>query len=115
MPIGDGIVLRVGRYGPYVEAPGDGRQEPQRATVPDDVAPDELTVEKARELLETNADGGRVLGDDPATGRTDRGEAGRYGPYVTEVPPTRRAASQAARARRSRARRACSRTCRWRP
>ena len=60
-------------------------EEPRRASVPDDVAPDELTVEKARELLETNADGDRALGTDPDTGRTIVARNGRFGPYVTEV------------------------------
>ena len=83
--IGDGIVLRVGRYGPYLEVPGTDGEEPRRASVPDDVAPDELTVEKARELLETNADGDRELGVDPDTGRTVVARNGRFGPYVTEV------------------------------
>src|SRR4051794_18981446 len=83
--IGDGIVLRVGRYGPYLEAPGEDGGEPRRASVPDDVAPDELTVEKARELLETNADGERELGVEPDTGRTIVARNGRFGPYVTEV------------------------------
>jgi DNA topoisomerase-1 len=83
--IGDGIVLRVGRYGPYLEAPGADGDEPRRASVPEDVAPDELTVDKARELLETNADGERVLGTDPDTGRTVVARNGRFGPYVTEV------------------------------
>jgi DNA topoisomerase I len=82
--IGDGIVLRVGRYGPYLETVDDGA-EPRRASVPDDVAPDELTVEKARELLETNSDGDRELGVDPDTGRTVVARNGRFGPYVTEV------------------------------
>jgi len=83
--IGDGIVLRVGRYGPYLEAPGEDGGEPRRASVPDDVAPDELTVDRARELLETNADGDRELGTDPDTGRTVVARNGRFGPYVTEV------------------------------
>jgi DNA topoisomerase I len=83
--IGDGIVLRVGRYGPYLEAPGENGAEPRRASVPDDVAPDELTVAKARELLETNADGDRELGVDPDTGRTVVARNGRFGPYVTEI------------------------------
>jgi DNA topoisomerase-1 len=83
--IGDGMVLRVGRYGPYLEAPDADGGEPRRASVPDDVAPDELTVEKARELLETNADGDRELGVDPDTGRTVVARNGRFGPYVTEV------------------------------
>ena len=86
--IGDGITLRVGRYGPYLEAPGDGPDaEPRRASVPDDLAPDELTVDKARELLETQPDGDKVLGVDPATGTQIVARKGRYGPYVTEVLP----------------------------
>ncbi|WP_019135904.1 type I DNA topoisomerase [Cellulomonas massiliensis] len=86
--IGDGITLRVGRYGPYLEAPGDGPDaEPRRASVPDDLAPDELTVDKARELLETQPDGDKVLGVDPATGTQVVARKGRYGPYVTEVLP----------------------------
>jgi DNA topoisomerase I len=84
VPIGEGVVLRVGRYGPYVEVSGEDG-EPRRATVPDDVAPDELTVDKARELLTMGGDEGRVLGEDPATGRTIVVKAGRYGPYVTEL------------------------------
>ncbi|MGN6610426.1 MAG: type I DNA topoisomerase [Angustibacter sp.] len=84
VPLGEGVVLRVGRYGPYVEVPGEDG-EPRRATVPDDVPPDELTVERARELLTMGGDEGRVLGDDPASGRTIVVKAGRYGPYVTEL------------------------------
>ncbi len=100
IPIGDGIVVRVGRYGPYVEetipagvdpATGemaDGASEtPRRATINDDIAPDEMTPAKARELLEQSADDGRVLGQDPETGRDIVAKAGRYGPYVTEVLP----------------------------
>jgi len=87
--IGDGITLRVGRYGPYLEDPSvlgeDGN--PRRASVPDELAPDELTVEKARELLETQPDGDLVLGQDPTTGTTIVAKNGRFGPYVTEVLP----------------------------
>ncbi|NUS40911.1 MAG: DNA topoisomerase I, partial [Terrabacter sp.] len=100
IPIGDGMVVRVGRYGPYVEevAPAgvdletgevaDGADvsgNPRRATITDDIAPDEMTPEKARELLEVAADDGKVLGQDPETGRDIVARAGRYGPYVTEV------------------------------
>jgi DNA topoisomerase-1 len=85
VPIGEGITLRVGRYGPYLESPGDEGGEPRRAGVPDDVAPDELTPDKARELLETQPDGDRELGTDPETGRLVVARHGRYGPYVTEV------------------------------
>ncbi|MGL4176005.1 MAG: type I DNA topoisomerase, partial [Dermatophilaceae bacterium] len=103
--IGDGIVVRVGRYGPYVEEvvpPGvdpstgevtDGEAadaapaSPRRASIADDVAPDEMTPSMARELLDQAADDGRVLGRDPATGHEVVAKAGRYGPYVTEVLP----------------------------
>ncbi|QGQ20415.1 type I DNA topoisomerase [Cellulomonas sp. JZ18] len=86
--IGDGVVLRVGRYGPYLEVPGEGPDdEPRRASVPDDLAPDELTPAKARELLETQPDGDKVLGTDPSTGTQIVARNGRYGPYVTEVLP----------------------------
>lgn len=86
--VGDGITLRVGRYGPYLEAPGDGPDDdPKRASVPDDLAPDELTPAKARELLETQPEGDKVLGTDPATGTQVVARNGRYGPYVTEVLP----------------------------
>ncbi|MPV37568.1 type I DNA topoisomerase [Georgenia subflava] len=85
--IGGGITLRVGRYGPYLETAGTDGQEGRRASVPDEVAPDELTVDKARELLEKQADDGRELGTDPATGHTIIAKNGRFGPYVTEVLP----------------------------
>jgi DNA topoisomerase-1 len=55
--------------------------------VPDDLAPDELTAEKARELLETQPEGDLVLGTDPVTGTTIVAKNGRYGPYVTELLP----------------------------
>ena len=76
--LGNGIVLRVGRYGPYLERDG------QRANVPEDIVPDELTVEKAEELLAMPS-GDRELGPDPETGRQIVARTGRYGPYVTET------------------------------
>ncbi|WP_043497076.1 type I DNA topoisomerase [Georgenia sp. SUBG003] len=94
--VGDGITLRVGRYGPYLETAGADGEEGRRASVPDDVAPDELTVAKARELLERQADDGRELGVDPATGHTIIAKNGRFGPYVTEVLPEDDAAAEAA-------------------
>jgi DNA topoisomerase I len=84
VPLGDGIVLRVGRYGPYLETV-DENGEPRRASVPDDIAPDELTVDRARDLLESQADGDRELGVDPDTGRQVVARVGRFGPYVTEI------------------------------
>ena len=87
--IGEGITLRVGRYGPYLEDPSvlgeDGN--PRRASVPEDLAPDELTVERARALLDSEPEGDQVLGTDPTTGTTIVAKNGRYGPYVTELLP----------------------------
>jgi DNA topoisomerase-1 len=86
--LGEGIVLRVGRYGPYIEIPAaEAGGEVQRASVPDDVAPDELTVEKARELLASAGDADRELGVHPESNLTVVVKKGRYGPYVTEVLP----------------------------
>jgi DNA topoisomerase-1 len=80
IPIGvdsDGteLIVRVGRYGPYLQRGED------RASVPDDLAPDELTVERAEELLAAPK-GDRVLGNDPETGLPVVAKAGRFGPYV---------------------------------
>jgi len=75
---GSDIVVRVGRFGPYLER-GD-----LRASIPDDIAPDELTPTKAEELLSQPA-GERSLGRHPETGREIAVRDGRYGPYVTEV------------------------------
>ncbi|MCK6212442.1 type I DNA topoisomerase [Georgenia sp. EYE_87] len=94
--IGDGITLRVGRYGPYLETAATEGEEGKRASVPDDVAPDELTVDLARELLSRQADDGRELGTDPATGHTVIAKNGRFGPYVTEVLPDDDDAAEAA-------------------
>jgi DNA topoisomerase-1 len=80
LEIGEGIVLRVGRYGPYLERDG------LRASVPEELAPDELTLERAEELL-AQPSGDRELGTDPETGLPVVARTGRYGPYVTEVLP----------------------------
>ncbi|MFP5225172.1 MAG: type I DNA topoisomerase [Actinomycetota bacterium] len=82
IPIGedeDGrqVALRVGRYGPYVERGED------RASVPEELPPDELTLAKALELLSAGGDDGRLLGVDPETGLEVRARSGRYGPYFT--------------------------------
>ena len=83
-----GIDLRVGKYGPYLEGPGeDGSTAGKRANVPDDLPPDELTLEKAQELLANPAGEETELGEDPATGNRVVAKNGRYGPYVTEILP----------------------------
>lgn len=83
--IGDGIALRVGKYGPYLEREVDG--EKQTASVPDELAPDELTVAKAEELLANQGGDERVLGTHPVSGLEIVAKAGRFGPYLTEVLP----------------------------
>ncbi|MEU5220872.1 type I DNA topoisomerase [Streptomyces sp. NPDC020807] len=85
-PVGNGIVLRVGRYGPYVERGEKDAEGHQRADVPDDLAPDELTVEHAEELL-AKPSGDFELGTDPVSGNQIVAKDGRYGPYVTEILP----------------------------
>ncbi|MGI5339209.1 type I DNA topoisomerase [Streptomyces sp. CA-181903] len=85
-PVGDGIVLRVGRYGPYVERGEKDTEGHQRADVPEDLAPDELTVEYAEELF-ARPSGEYELGTDPESGHPIVAKDGRYGPYVTEVLP----------------------------
>jgi DNA topoisomerase I len=89
-PDGTEIVARTGRYGPYVQRGED------TASIPEDLPPDELTVERALELL-SQPKGDRVLGTDPETGLPVIAKAGRFGPYVQlgemvdgakEKPPT---------------------------
>jgi DNA topoisomerase-1 len=77
---GTDIVVRVGRYGPYLERDG------QRVNVPEGTAPDELTPERAAELFDQPS-GDVPLGTDPATGHQIVAKSGRFGPYVTEVLP----------------------------
>ncbi|MGH4007719.1 MAG: type I DNA topoisomerase, partial [Pseudonocardiaceae bacterium] len=81
---GRDVVVRVGRYGPYLERAVD--EQSQRANLPDDLPPDELTAEIAEKLFATPMEG-RSLGTDPVTGHEIVAKEGRYGPYVTEVLP----------------------------
>ncbi|AMM21773.1 DNA topoisomerase I [Frondihabitans sp. PAMC 28766] len=87
IPLGEGITLRIGRYGPYLEAPGDDPETPRRVNVPEDLAPDELTPAKARELMDAPVIGDRVLGVNPDSGKEVVVKDGRFGPYVTERTP----------------------------
>ncbi|WP_307846409.1 type I DNA topoisomerase [Actinospica durhamensis] len=85
-PIAEGIALRVGKYGPYIERYDAEGNSLGRANVPDGTLPDELTPELAEELL-ARPSGDRDLGTDPATGYQIVAKDGRYGPYVAEVLP----------------------------
>lgn len=85
-PVGNDIVLRVGRYGPYIERGEKDSENHQRADVQEDLAPDELSVELAEELL-AKPSGDFELGADPESGHQIIARDGRYGPYVTEVLP----------------------------
>ncbi|WP_090069877.1 type I DNA topoisomerase [Lentzea flaviverrucosa] len=78
------VVVRVGRFGPYLEREVDGAA--QRANVQDDLAPDELSAEIAEKLFSTPQEG-RSLGTDPVSGNEIVAKEGRFGPYVTEVLP----------------------------
>jgi len=72
---GEAIVVRVGRYGPYLQRGDD------RASIPEDLAPDELTVERAEELLAAPS-GDRSLGTDPDSDLVVLVRSGRFGPYI---------------------------------
>ena len=74
-PEGMEIVARAGRYGPYLQRGED------TASIPDQMAPDELTVDKSLELLSAPS-GDRDIGTDPETGLTVSLRTGRFGPYV---------------------------------
>ena len=82
------VVVRVGRYGPYIErvvgTTADGEPEYQRANLPESATPDEITLEMAEKLFAT-PQSGRELGVNPDNGRTIVAKEGRFGPYVTEL------------------------------
>ncbi|MCT8158173.1 type I DNA topoisomerase [Bifidobacterium polysaccharolyticum] len=94
--IGDGLQVRVGRYGPYLEdtADLDADGNPKRASLPPTMAPDELTVAAGHELIAANAGGPRQLGKDPQTGGRVEVRKGRFGPYVALISPEEEAAEQ---------------------
>jgi DNA topoisomerase-1 len=75
---GETVFVRVGRYGPYVQAGDEGA----RGSVPDGIAPDELTLERALQLLKDAARGDKVIGEHPQDGREIKLKTGRYGAYV---------------------------------
>ncbi|MFV2179598.1 type I DNA topoisomerase [Actinomadura sp. LOL_016] len=91
---GSDIMIRVGRYGPYLDRDGN------RVNIPEDIAPDELTAEKAEELF-AQPSGDRELGVDPATGHTIVAKSGRFGPYVTEILPEQAAPAEGEKKKRT--------------
>ena len=96
---GRAVNVRVGRYGPYIErivgTTAEGEPEFQRANLPEETTPDELTLEVAEKLFAT-PQGGRELGINPANGRMVVAKEGRFGPYVIEqVTDSERAGAEA--------------------
>jgi len=90
------VRVRIGRFGPFVQV---GEGGPGRtASLPDDIAPADLTVEKAMELVRAKAEGPRTLGVDPETGQNVYVMNGRYGAYVqlgeTPEPPAKKTRGQ---------------------
>ncbi|MGH3690006.1 MAG: type I DNA topoisomerase [Microbacterium sp.] len=87
--ITDTATLRFGKYGPYLEVadPANPEAKPRIVNVPEDLAPDELTSEKAQELIDAPVAGDRVLGENPENGKIVVVKDGRFGPYVQENDP----------------------------
>ena len=81
------INLRVGKYGPFLEVTDTDTGEVKNVNLPLELAPDELTPEKAQEIVDQPPVLDRVLGIDPVTGLEIMAKKGRFGPYVTEVFP----------------------------
>ena len=94
MTLTDDITLRIGKYGPYLEVASDEPdaadgtpQAPRRVNLPQGLAPDELTADKARELVDAPVVVDRVIGVNPETGKKVVAKDGRFGPYITELEP----------------------------
>jgi DNA topoisomerase-1 len=88
--IDEGVTLRIGKYGPYLEVAEPGAAEdatPRRVNLPPELAPDELTPAKAHELIDAPVQTDRVLGSNPDNGKLVLAKDGRFGPYVTEAEP----------------------------
>ena len=87
--ISDTITLRFGKYGPYLDAidPAEPDAPPRRVNIPEELAPDELTLEKAQELIDAPVAGNRVLGENPDNGKLIVVKDGRFGPYIEETDP----------------------------
>ncbi len=90
LPNLDGVEIRVGKFGPYVVENGNGNgDEATHASIPQDVAPADLTKDKIDELIHLQKNGPTSIGTDPATELPVYVLTGRFGPYVQlgETPP----------------------------
>ncbi len=90
IPLDERVTLRIGKYGPYLEVVEPDATEdakPRRVNIPDGLAPDELTLEKAYELIDAPVIVDRIIGVNPANGKQIVAKNGRYGPYVAELEP----------------------------
>ncbi|MEA9986940.1 type I DNA topoisomerase [Subtercola sp. RTI3] len=91
--LSDDITLRIGKYGPYLEVLEDVDTAtgevtpPRRVNIPPELAPDELTLAKAQELIDAPVVTDRVIGINPENGKSIVAKDGRFGPYVTELEP----------------------------
>ncbi len=83
--LGEGIVVRSGKFGPYLEIEGEDGEK-RNVSVPDGLAPDELTLEKAKELRDAPAPGSRAIGVSNDGEMMIVARVGRYGPYIQEIP-----------------------------
>jgi DNA topoisomerase-1 len=86
----DEVTLRIGKYGPYLEVmdpTAAPETTPRRVNIPPELAPDELTVAKAHELIDAPVVVDRVIGVNPENGKNVVAKDGRFGPYITEVDP----------------------------
>ncbi|MEN9723607.1 MAG: hypothetical protein RJB38_1593 [Pseudomonadota bacterium] len=85
-----GIDIKVGKFGPYIiQSQGAKKSEEVHASIPEDLAPADLSVENIHEILEASKNGPQAIGKDPATNQNIYCLTGRYGAYVQlgETPP----------------------------
>lgn len=82
-----GVDVKIGRYGAYVIQPGKAGAEEIHASIPEDIAPADLTPDKIAEIIEISAQGPKPIGEDPKTKQPIFCLTGRFGPYV-QLGPT---------------------------
>ncbi|MDR3116496.1 MAG: type I DNA topoisomerase [Bifidobacteriaceae bacterium] len=90
LDLGDGIVLRHGRFGAYFETETKKMPDgitPLRASVPDDIPPSEISLDLAKKVLSEYKQNDKVLGEDPKTGYKIALKKGKWGDYISEILP----------------------------